>query len=125
MRLLRDTFIPLILLAGIAGISSCITTSPVCLTSSNTPLNNKSIIENFGRVEGKSDFFSFQGSSILGLYMIGKPDIQQAIDNALAVHNADALINIKCYENNYWFIIWGKTTVTIEGEAVKLVNKVQ
>ena len=98
--------------------TSCITTSPVCLTSSNTPIHDKKIEMNLGKVEGSSDFFSLSGSSILGLWMIGRPDIQEAIDNALLEREADALINIKCYSTNYWFILWGFSTVTVEGEAV-------
>jgi hypothetical protein len=107
-------------LAGLVGICtfSCITTTPVCLTSSNTPLHNKKIAENLGKVEGTSDLFS-NGSLILGLWMIGKPDIQQAIDKALAKKDGHALINVKCYQNFYWFLLWGFSTVTVEGEVVR------
>ena len=105
----------MILFACIFTLSSCITTRPVCLTSSNTPLYNKKISENKGKVKGSSNM-TF---SILGLWMIGKPDIQNAINEALQKKEADALINIKCYEDNYYLILLGLTRVTVEGEAVK------
>ncbi len=106
------------LLLCILCFISCISTSPVCITSSNTPLMNKKISQNLGKVEANSGI-SFNSSYILGLWMIGKPDIQSAIDKALLQKGADALINIKCYENFYWFAIWGFKTVTVEGEAIK------
>ncbi|MBN2042115.1 MAG: hypothetical protein JW864_18920 [Spirochaetes bacterium] len=99
----------------IIATSSCLSTRPVCLTSSNTPLNNKKISENKGKVKGRSNMTW----SILGLWMLGKPDIQTAIDDAKQQKDADALINIKCYEDDYYLIFFGLTRVTVEGEAVK------
>jgi len=68
-----------------------------------------------GKVKGKSGMTW----SILGLWMIGRPDIQSAIDKALQKNEADALINIKCYEDDYYLILFGLTRVSVEGEAVK------
>ncbi|MFH0977565.1 MAG: hypothetical protein V1874_17435 [Spirochaetota bacterium] len=98
----------------IITISSC-ATAPVCITSSNTPLNDKKISENLGKVEGESDSWTI---SLFCLWTLGKPDIQSAIDNALSKKKGDALINIKCYEDGYNFILFGLTKVKIEGEAV-------
>jgi len=102
-------------------VSSCATT-PVSVTASNTPLHDKIIAENLGKVEGKTDLLTFQGFSILGVWMLGKPDIQEALDNALAQKKADALINIKCYETYYYFLFGSITQVVIEGEAVKFIK---
>lgn len=115
MYKLYKTAIVITLFAFIISISSCVTTKPVCLTSSNTPLNNKKIAENKGKVTGKSNMTW----SILGLWMLGKPDIQSAVDKALQKKDADALINVKCYEDDYYLILFGLTRVTVEGEAVK------
>ena len=116
--MLKNKKIIIVLLAVFAFcITSCATT-PVCLTSSNTPLNYKYISENMGKVEGNSP----KTFSILSLWMIGKPDIQSAIDDAVSKKNADALINIKCYEVSYNFILFNLTSVRVEGEAVKFVR---
>ena len=69
-----------------------------------------------GKVEGESNW----AFSVFGLWMIGRPDIQTAIDKALAKKNADALINIKCYETYKYFLFGSITTVTVEGDAIKL-----
>lgn len=106
--------IMLFTLCCIISLSSCVTT-PVSITASNTPLHDKIIAENLGKVEGESNL----RFAILGLWMIGKPDIQEAIDDALAKKKAEALINIKCYEVYYYFFAGSLTRVVIEGEAVK------
>jgi hypothetical protein len=93
---------------------SCATT-PVSITSSNTPLNDKKIAENLGKVEGKGNLTV----SIFGLWMVQKPDIQSAIDDALYKKKADALINIKCYEEWQYYFFISFTRVIVEGEAVK------
>jgi hypothetical protein len=104
----------IIFLFCIAFMLACATT-PVSITSSNTPLNDKKIAENLGKVEGESDYCF----SVLGMWMIGKPDIQGAIFDALNKKKADALINIKCYEDWRYFFFVSITKVIVEGEAVK------
>ncbi|MBN2403398.1 MAG: hypothetical protein JXN64_13520 [Spirochaetes bacterium] len=103
----------IIIIFFIGCMLSCATT-PVSVTSSNTPLNEKRIAENLGKVEG----VSFPCYSIFGIWMLGWPDIQSAIDSALAENGADALINIKCYEKWTYFLFFSITTVIVEGEAV-------
>jgi hypothetical protein len=93
---------------------SCITT-PVTVTSSNTPLQNRVITENLGKTEG-----SHSAYSVLSLWMIGKPDIEIAIEEALKKKNADALINIRCYRTTHFFLFVSVSKVTVEGDAVKL-----
>jgi hypothetical protein len=107
-------FKTIILLFFFACMLSCATT-PVSITSSNTPLNDKKIAENLGKVEG----VSFPCYSVLGIWMLGWPDIQSAIDSALKEKGADALINIKCYEKWTYYLFFSITTVIVEGEAVK------
>ena len=64
-----------IIIISVISLNSCITT-PVCLTASNTPLNNREIEANLGPVNGSSGINCF---SILGLWMIGRPDIESAV----------------------------------------------
>jgi hypothetical protein len=35
--------------------------------------------------------------------------------------SGDTLINVSCYETYSWFILFSRTTVLIEGDAVKLI----
>ncbi len=100
---------------------SCITT-PVCLTASNTPLHNKVIGKNLGPVRGESDPFrgaGVNGISILMLWLLGKPDIDSAMNDALSKKGGDALINIRCYERTYYYLIFSTTRVIVEGEAIE------
>jgi hypothetical protein len=92
---------------------SC-STVPICITPSNMPLHDKSVSENLGKTEGKDSAYS-----ILGLFMIGRPDIEAAMKEAIKAKNGDALINIRCYETSVYFILFSVNTVRVEGEAVK------
>jgi hypothetical protein len=111
---MREHLKGIIISSFIVFMLACATT-PVSITSSNTPLNDKRIAENLGKVDGKSDYCF----AVFGLWMIGKPDIQAAIDNALNKKKADALINIKCYEDWKYFLFVSFTRVIVEGEAIK------
>jgi len=95
-------------------LSSCITT-PVSIPESNTPLAGKKISENLGKAEGSSSY----AFSVLGFWMIGRPDIEEAVNNAIQSKKGDALINVRCYQTYLWFVLIGLTDVTVEGEAVK------
>ena len=97
----------------VISISSC-STVPVCITSSTTPLNNKIIKENLGRSEG-----SHSVRSLLSLWMIGKPDIDRAIDRAVKKKDGDALINVRCYETSEWYLFFSVNTVKVVGDVVK------
>ena len=93
-------------------LTGCVTT-PMCITSSNTPVNDKNVQENLGATRG-----SDSAVSILGLWMLGRPDTGEAIEEALNNKKADALINIQCYQKRSYFILFSLTTVIVEGEAV-------
>ena len=69
----------LLLLAAavVLGGISC-STAPVCVTSSSTPIYGKMAAQNLGRTEGSSSAWSF-----LGLWMVGRPDMGAALDEAL------------------------------------------
>ncbi|HNX24079.1 MAG TPA: hypothetical protein PKG60_08515 [Spirochaetota bacterium] len=101
------------LIAAVLVLSAC-STSPICVTSSVTPMQGKVIRENLGKTRG-----SDTAVSILGLYMIGRPDLDLAIKDALALKGGDTLINVSCYETFGWFLLFSTTTVNVEGEAVK------
>jgi hypothetical protein len=111
---MNKNFKVMIILFILCSLFACATT-PVSITSSNTPLNDKKIAENIGKVEGESKYCI----SVFGFWMIGKPDIQMAIDDALSKKKADALINIKCYEDWKYIFFVSFTKVIVEGEAVK------
>jgi len=113
---MRKTFLITVMVSSILIFSSCITT-PVCVTSSITPMDGKVISENLGRAEGADTAFS-----VLGLYMIGRPDIELAIKDALSSKNADTMINVSCYERYIWCLLFSATTVKVEGEAVRLTR---
>ncbi|MDY6933372.1 MAG: hypothetical protein SVZ03_04020 [Spirochaetota bacterium] len=98
----------------ITSLTSCIT-SPVCITSSTTPLNNTAKIENLGKTEGSDSAWS-----LFGLWMFGKPNIDTAIKEAVQKRDGNALIYVRCYETISYYILFSITTVTVEGEAIKL-----
>ena len=103
-----------VLITVLAGFISACSTSPVCVTSSLTPMAGKTVAENLGKVQGSDTAFSF-----LGLFMFGRPDIDMAIKDALQSKSGDTLINVRCYETSRWFLLLGTNTVIVEGEAVK------
>lgn len=102
-----------------ALLTSCITT-PVTVTSSTTPMQDKKITMNYGPVQGKSRTWS-----LFGLWMIGRPDIDKAIQDALKKKGGDALINVTCYEKTAWYLLFTFHWVVVEGEAVSFENKEQ
>jgi hypothetical protein len=93
-------------------LTACITT-PVSVTSSTTPVHDKKVAVNYGPVQG-----SHRAWSVFGLWMIGRPDIEKAIQNAIQQKGGDALINVTCYEKTAWFFVVSMHTVVVEGEAV-------
>jgi len=110
---MKKTIIYTALLASVLIFSSC-STSPICVTSSVTPMQGKIVAENLGKAEGKDTAFS-----ILGLYMIGRPDLDLAIKSALLSKGGDTLINVSCYETFAYFILFSTNTVKVEGDAIK------
>ena len=94
---------------------SC-STSPISYTSSVTPMEGKRVVEYLGKTEGNDSAYS-----ILGIYMIGRPDLDAALKSAIEKKGADTLLNVSCYETYSWFILFSKTTVSVEGEAVKFI----
>lgn len=95
---------------------SCSTT-PISISQSSIPLYDKTVTENLGRVEGTDSAYS-----VLGLWMIGRPDIERAMNAAIKQKNGDALINIRCYETWSYYILFSRDTVMVEGEAIKLIQ---
>ncbi len=109
---MKKTVLFTIMLGAVLFFNAC--TSPICITSSITPMQGKVITENLGKTNGTDSAFSF-----LGLYMIGRPDLDRAIDKALEQKGGDTLINVRCYETVSYFVLFSITTVKVEGEAVK------
>jgi hypothetical protein len=111
MRQQQITILVPIMLAA-ALLTSCITT-PVTVTSSTTPMQDKKITMNYGPVQGTNRTWS-----LFGLWMIGRPDIDKAIQDALKKKGGEALINVTCYEKTAWYFFFSLHYVVIEGEAV-------
>ncbi|MCL2155168.1 MAG: hypothetical protein FWH53_05840 [Leptospirales bacterium] len=101
--------------AAVLIFGSCSTT-PISYTSSITPMEGKRVVENLGKTEGKDSAYS-----ILGIYMIGRPDLDLALRSAIEKKGGDTLINVSCYETYSWFILFSRTTVSVEGDAVKFI----
>jgi hypothetical protein len=102
------------LMAVVTIIITGCSTSPVCVTSSVTPMSGKTVAENLGKCSGSDTAFSF-----LGLFMFGRPDLDIAIREALDDKKGDPLINVRCYETTRYFLLFGTNTVIVEGDAVK------
>ena len=109
----KTRIISLILLLSTVLFFSC-STIPMGMTSSTTPLKGRVIFENSGRSEGEA-----RSLSVLGLWMIGKPDIDLAIENAVRRKNGDALINVRWYEKTSYYLLFSITTVNVVGDVVK------
>lgn len=101
------------LIAGFAGLAAC-STVPIASTSSATPLAGKTISENLGKVKGSDSAWS-----VFGLYMIGRPDIDAAMKQALESKGGDALTNVRLYKRWSYFVVVDCTTVLVEADAVK------
>ncbi len=112
MRRSRKWILFIFLMAALLMQWACIT-SPVTMTSSTTPVHDKKIIMNYGPVQG-----SHRVWSVFGLWMVGRPDIDLAIQDALKKKGGDALINVSCYEKTSWFFFVSMHKVVVEGEAV-------
>lgn len=94
---------------------ACITT-PVALAPSSTPIDPAKMGKNLGSVRGMH-----RTGSVFGVWMVGRPDINRAIDNALAQKpGAGALINVRCYSETWYFFFFSLDRVIIEGDAVEL-----
>ncbi len=115
-RKIRFFLISSVLAGALLLQQSCITT-PVTVTSSTTPVHDKKLTANYGKVQG-----SHRAWSVFGLWMVGRPDIDIAIQEALKKNGGDALINVTCYETTAWFFFVSSHTVTVEGEAVEFAK---
>lgn len=112
MRRNRTWILFAFIIAAVLMQQGCIT-SPVAMTSSSTPVHDKKIIMNYGPVQG-----SHRVWSAFGLWMVGRPDIDLAIQDALKKKGGDALINVSCYQKTSWFFFVSENRVVVEGEAV-------
>ncbi|MCX8123901.1 MAG: hypothetical protein N3F66_07020 [Spirochaetes bacterium] len=109
---MKNIFHIAIIITGIAFLHGCVT--PMGMTSSSTPLHNKVIIENLGQAQG-SDW----SWSLFGLWSVGRPDMDNAINEAIASKNGDALINVRWYQKHYYFVLFSVTKVIVTGQVIK------
>jgi hypothetical protein len=104
----------LLLIALSVILTGCVT--PMGMTSSSSPLKTEKM-ENLGTVEGRA-----MTGSVLGVWSVGKPDIDLAIKRALRKKRADVLINVRWYEQTYYFILFSLHEVIVTGDAVRYVR---
>jgi hypothetical protein len=106
--------IPVSLILITTLLASC-RTAPVAMAPSNTPLLDRKVEANLGKTSGSHSVWS-----LFGIWMFGRPDVEEAVKSAVTSKQGDALINVKCYQSIKWFIFFTIDTVTVEGEAVLL-----
>ena len=102
-----------------ALVSMSCSTLPLCSTSSVIPMEGKTVTENLGKTKGSS-----MAVSVLGLFMVGYPDMQKAIDEAISLKGGDTLINVRCYEDYRYYFLFATTEFIIYGDAVKISDRV-
>ena len=112
-NIVTEKIIPGVFLAITLMVSSCLTT-PVGMTTSSTPLENKTITQNLGKAQGSSGAFD-----ILMLFSVDRPDIDEAINEAVRSKRGDALINVRIYQEVGYYLLFSYTTVIVTGEVVK------
>jgi len=108
--------IPAFLAVSLALIVLSCKTAPLCLAPSTTHIPRGAAVENLGHVSGSSSTWS-----LFGLWMWGRPDLADAVQQARESKNGDALINVTCYETERYYFLFTTTTVTVEGDAVKII----
>jgi len=111
---MKSHIIHTILLSLILMISSC--TTYFSNFEELMPTEGKKIVP-LGTTSGSDSAYS-----VLGLWMIGRPDTYKALQKALKKKNADTIVHGIGYTTNYWFLLFSVKTVTVEGDAVKLVE---
>ena len=99
----------------IISIASCSTIE--YKADSTTPLNDRAYAE-LAMTSGTNSKWS-----LFGLWMFGRPDIDNAIQNALAKNGGDALINVTSHQERMWFLLFSIDTLTIEGKAIKFYTE--
>jgi len=109
----RNGWRAVIMLSAVLLFSSCATT-PVPLLKSTVPIEEKKAFENLGPSSGSDTAWAF-----LGLWMRGKPDVDDAFKEAMAKKKGEAMINVTCRERTVWFVLFSLTTVSVRGEVIK------
>ena len=102
-----------VLIAALFLLTACAST-PVPLLKSTVPIEEKKAFENLGPSSGSDTAWAF-----LGLWMWGKPDVDDAFKEAMAKKKGGAMINVTCWERTVWFVLFSLTTVTVRGEVIK------
>jgi hypothetical protein len=105
----------LMVLALLLALTVSCSTTPVCISPSNTPIPGNAVVQNLGKTAGSDTTWSF-----LGLWMWGRPDIDAAMREAISAKGGNALVGVQCYKIFRWFVLFSTTTVRIEGEAVRM-----
>ncbi|MCP4133917.1 MAG: hypothetical protein GY754_23305 [bacterium] len=109
----EKSIILVIIISMLIMFSGCIST-PVGISTSTTPLHNKTIVKNLGKAEGSDGSLD-----ILMIISVSRPDIDAAIKEAVDSKGGDALINVRVYQEVSYFLLLSYTKVVVTGEVVK------
>ena len=112
MRLKLSIIINIIIIIFIASCSTI-----EYKADSTTPLNDRAYAE-LGKTKGTG-----RAWSLFGLWMFGRPDMDDAIQDALAKNSGDALINVTSHQERMWFLFFAIDTLTIDGKAIKFYTE--
>jgi hypothetical protein len=104
------------LIIFILSLQNCATSSAGIATS-NIPIVNKKY-QNLGPVEGKKGWFTID-IAIIGV-PLEEPPMKELVDQLIREKEADALINIKYWNDKMVFPILTYNRLGISAEAIKL-----
>lgn len=102
------------------GLTSC-TVGPLGLEASTKPLTREDgtarSYKNIGKADGTAGYFS-----LFGIIPFGSYDMKEAIENTQAAGNGDALINVRYWTRNSFFVIGTYSSIEVKGDVIKFVD---
>jgi len=113
MRIYRSHQAAAVLACAILLLATgCI--SSMGMTSATTPVQGRQY-----EVLGKSEGCAAGAWAILGLWAIGRPDIDRAIEKAAQSKKGDALINVRWYTRTWYFFLFSVDQVIVKGDVIR------
>lgn len=104
-----------ILLFFILTLANCATSSAGIATSNVPIINRKYRV--IGPAQKQTAWFTFD-IAIIGI-QLGKPPIDKLVDVLIQENNADALINIKYWQDRSVFLFLTRNRIGISADAIK------
>jgi len=111
-NVMKRKILPILAVIALGAFAACVT--PMGMTASTTPLEGKKIEQNLGKAEGSDSTWS-----LFGIWSMGRPDIDEAIREAVTDKGGDAMINVRWYEKTYYLVLFSVTRLIVTGEVVK------